>query len=64
MKETKTLEYKETITNTFLKTVSAFANYTGGDIVFCVDDKGCIKGIDQAEKACLDIEKQIKGLQA
>ena len=27
MKETKNLEFKENITNTFLKTVSAFANY-------------------------------------
>lgn len=29
MRETRTLEFKETITNTFLKTVSAFANYDG-----------------------------------
>ena len=29
MRETRTLELKETITNTFLKTVSAFSNYDG-----------------------------------
>ena len=29
MRETRTLEFKETITNTFLKTVSAFSNYDG-----------------------------------
>ena len=30
MRETRILEFKETITNTFLKTVSAFSNYNGG----------------------------------
>ena len=32
MRETRILEFKETITNTFLKTVSAFSNYDGGTI--------------------------------
>lgn len=32
MHETRTVEFKETITNTFLKTVSAFSNYEGGAI--------------------------------
>ena len=40
MRETRTLEFKETITNTFLKTVSAFSNYDGGIIIFGIDDKG------------------------
>ena len=30
MRETRTTEFKEMITNTFLKTVSAFSNYDGG----------------------------------
>ena len=30
MRETRTIEFKEMITNTFLKTVSAFSNYDGG----------------------------------
>lgn len=59
MKETKYLEYKETITNTFLKTVSAFANYDGGEIVFGIDDNGVVKGLDDIEQACLDIENKI-----
>ena len=33
MRETRTMEFKETITNTFLKTVSAFSNYDGGVIL-------------------------------
>ncbi len=32
MRETRTTEFKEMITNTFLKTVSAFSNYDGGEI--------------------------------
>lgn len=32
MRETRTTEFKEIITNTFLKTVSAFSNYDGGEI--------------------------------
>ena len=40
MHETRILEFKETITNTFLKTVSAFSNYNGGTILFGVDDNG------------------------
>ena len=45
MRETRILEFKETITNTFLKTVSAFSNYTGGTILFGVDDNGNVKGL-------------------
>ena len=44
MKETRTMEFKETVTNTFLKTVSAFSNYNGGMILFGVDDNGVAKG--------------------
>ncbi|MDI9456045.1 MAG: ATP-binding protein, partial [Spirochaetota bacterium] len=40
MKESKTLELKENITNTFLKTVSAFANFGDGTILFGVNDEG------------------------
>ena len=59
MRETRTLEFKETITNTFLKTVSAFSNYDGGTIFFGVDDDGKIKGLPDLKQACLDIENKI-----
>lgn len=59
MKETRILEYKERVTNTFLKTVSAFANYGGGQIIFGITDDGEIKGLEQIEQACLDIENKI-----
>lgn len=59
MRETRILEFKETITNTFLKTVSAFSNYDGGTIIFGVDDDGNIKGLQDVKQACLDIENKI-----
>ena len=59
MRETRILEFKETITNTFLKTVSAFSNYDGGTIIFGVDDDGNIKGFQDVKQACLDIENKI-----
>ena len=60
MKETKTLEFKETTeTNSFLKTVSAFANYSDGKIIFGVCDDGMIKGIDNPNEACLNLENKL-----
>ena len=59
MKETRQLEFKSDITNTFLKTVSAFANYDGGQIIFGVTDNGKPTGLTDPVKACLDIENKI-----
>ena len=59
MCESKFLEYKEKVTNTFLKTVSAYANYGTGKILFGLKDDGTIVGINNAQKVCLDIENMI-----
>ena len=59
MRETRTTEFKEKITNTFLKTVSAFSNYDGGEIFFGIDDNGNITGVSDVKQACLDIENKI-----
>ena len=59
MKETRTLEYKEQVTNTFLKTVSAFANYTGGKIIFGIADNGTVCPLHDLKNVCLDIENRI-----
>ena len=59
MQETRTIEFKETITNTFLKTVSAFSNYNGGIIFFGIDDAGNVKGLADVKQSCLDIENKI-----
>ena len=59
MRETRTTEFKEKITNTFLKTVSAFSNYDGGEIFFGIDDNGDVKGLPDVKQACPDIENKI-----
>lgn len=59
MRETRTTEFKEKVTNTFLKTVSAFANHGGGEIYFGIDDNGVVKGLSDVRQACLDIENKI-----
>ena len=60
MKESRNLEFKETIqSNTFLKTVSAFANYGTGRIVFGIDDDGQVKGIKNTIDDCLSIENKM-----
>lgn len=59
VKESRTLEFKEEITNSFLKTVSAFSNYGGGSIVFGIRDDGSVAGLSNPEQACLDIENKI-----
>ena len=49
MRESRHLEFKECVSNTFLKTVSAYANYGGGEILFGVADDGREVGLeDQA----------------
>ena len=59
MKETKTLEFKSDISNSFLKTVSAFANFQTGVIEFGVNDDGTICGVSDPEETCLNIENKI-----
>lgn len=59
MKENKNREFKEMVSKTFLNTVSAFANYSGGEILFGVTDDGNAVGITNPEQVCLDIENTI-----
>ena len=59
IRENRTLEFKEDLTNTFLKTVSAFSNYDGGIILFGVNDSGIPVGLENPKQACLDIENKI-----
>ena len=59
MKETRLLEYKSEVTNSFLKTVSAFSNFGTGKIKFGIADDGTILGIDNPDQKCLDIENKI-----
>lgn len=59
MKETKIIEFKENINDSFLKTVSAFANFGEGKIYFGLNDNGEITGIKNLNKSSLQIEDKI-----
>lgn len=52
-------EYKEELTKSFLKTVSAYANYGTGRIIFGVNDNRVIVGINDLDQLCLNIENAI-----
>lgn len=58
-KENQFLEFKQDRTKTYLKTVSAFANYHGGEIRFGVKDDGSLLPIDDPQAFALDLENQI-----
>lgn len=59
MRESKNLEFKEIVTNTFLKTVSAYANYGTGEIKFGINDNGKVIGVKDPIQTCLNIENKI-----
>jgi ATP-dependent DNA helicase RecG len=57
--EKKTLELKQAFSPSFLKTVSAFANYSDGEIIFGVSDDGNVVGVDNMMELKLKIENSI-----
>ena len=59
MRENKSLEFKEQVSNTFLKTVSAYANYGDGKILFGVSDDGLEIGLEDPVGDALRIENAI-----
>ena len=59
MNETETLEFKSEFSKTFLKTVSAFSNYNGGEVLFGVADDGAVVGLHDPKSTCLDVENSI-----
>lgn len=59
MRETYNLGCKEKLSNTSLKTVSAFSNYNGGKIIFGVTDRGECIGLDDAKNKAMSIENKI-----
>ena len=59
VRESPTVEYKESVTPTFLKTVSAYANYGTGKIEFGVNDEGIAVGLADPVAECLRIENMI-----
>ena len=58
-REGKHLEYKLAPSKSYLKTVSAFANYGTGRIVFGVSDDRQVIGMENPERTALNLENQI-----
>lgn len=58
-REGRHLEYKLHPTKSYLKTVSAFANYGTGRIIFGVSDDRQNVGIENPEETALNLENQI-----
>ena len=58
-RESVFLEYKESVTPSYLKTVSAFANFGSGRVVFGVDDGRCAVGLEDPAGDALRIENAI-----
>lgn len=59
MKKCRNIEFKEEVANTFLKTVSAYANFGKGTVYFGIKDDGSVVGFENPERICLDIENKI-----
>lgn len=59
MRESRELEFKREVSNTFLKTVSAFANFGSGTIMFGIDDEGKAVGVKEPYSVISDIENRI-----
>lgn len=58
-RETINREYKRDLSKTYLKTISAFANYGDGEIIFGIDDERNVVGVENLEESCLKIENTI-----
>ena len=59
MKESRFIEFKSEISNSFLKTVSAYSNIGTGIIKFGYNDDGTICGLNEdLNKVCLDLENK------
>lgn len=59
MRETATLEFKQQLSKSYLKTVSAYANYGTGEIIFGIADDGTPVGLADPQDTCLRIEHAI-----
>ena len=59
MRETATLEFKQQLSKSYLKTVSAYANYGTGKVIFGIADDGTPVGLADPQDTCLRIEHAI-----
>lgn len=60
MPENQVIEYKESWRDEYLKWICGFANAQGGKLYIGIDDKGEVKGVDDAHKLLEDIPNKIR----
>jgi ATP-dependent DNA helicase RecG len=58
--ETENIEFKEKWTDDSLKTICAFANTSGGELIIGISDKGEIVGVKDIEKLIRDLPNKIR----
>jgi ATP-dependent DNA helicase RecG len=59
LKESQTIELKESWRDEYLRTIAAFANTDGGTMLIGYDDKGRLKGIKNSDKLLEDLPNKI-----
>ena len=60
--ESQNIEFKQSWRDEYIKWLSAFGNTDGGKLYIGVDDKGEIKGIDNAKKLLEDIPNKVRDI--
>jgi ATP-dependent DNA helicase RecG len=58
--ETENMEFKEKWTDDSLKTICAFANTSGGELIIGISDEGEIVGVKDIEKLIRDLPNKIR----
>jgi ATP-dependent DNA helicase RecG len=58
--ETENIEFKEKWTDDSLKTICAFANTSGGELIIGISDEGEIVGVKDIEKLIRDLPNKIR----
>ena len=59
LKESQTVEFKESWRDDYLKTVCAFANTDGGVMYIGIDDKGEVVGVENIKKLMEDLPNKV-----
>lgn len=57
--ETETVEFKESLNESFYKNISAFANTKGGMLILGADKNGIVKGVDPSSRFLEDLTNRI-----
>ncbi len=60
MREGSNLEFKETWRDEYLKTLAAFANSSGGEMLIGVHDKGRSVGVKNSERLLEELPNKIR----